>query len=38
MYNRLIKNKNSYAKEYTDETLKEICELTESTLIIKDLI
>jgi hypothetical protein len=38
IYNRLIKNKDTYAKEYTDETLIEICNLTNSTLIIKDLI
>lgn len=38
VYNKLIKNKSIYAKAYTDETLKEICDFTQSTLIIKDLI
>jgi hypothetical protein len=38
IYNKLIKNKSIYAKAYTDETLKEICDFTQSTLIIKDLI
>jgi hypothetical protein len=38
VYNKLIKNKDIYAKAYTDETLPEICEFTNSTLIIKDLI
>jgi hypothetical protein len=38
IYNKLIKNKNIYAKAYTDETLKEICEFTQSNLLIKDLI
>lgn len=38
IYNKLIKNADKYAKAYTDETLKEICDFTQSTLIIKDLI
>jgi hypothetical protein len=37
MYNRLVKN-TEYAKPYTDSTLKEICDLTNTKLIIKDLI
>ena len=38
IYNKLIKNKSIYGKAYTDETLNEICNFTQSTLIIKDLI
>jgi hypothetical protein len=38
VYNKLIKNKDTYAKGYTDETLKEICDFTNSSLTIKDLI
>jgi hypothetical protein len=38
VYNRLIKNVDKYAKSYTDETLYEICEFTQTNLIIKDLI
>ena len=38
VYNRLIKNSNIYAKSYTDDTLNEICEFTQTNLIIKDLI
>jgi len=38
IYNKLIKNADKYAKAYTDETLNEICEFTQSTLTIKDLI
>lgn len=38
VYNRLIKNADRYAKSYTDETLNEICEFTQTNIIIKDLI
>ena len=38
IYNRLIKEKNKYAKAYTDETLNEICNFTQSNLTIRNLI
>ena len=38
IYNKLIKNKKIYAKAYSNETLHEICEFTNSSLTIKDLI
>lgn len=38
MYNKLLKYKNKYAKAYTDETLQEICQFTNTSLTIKDLI
>ncbi len=38
MYNKLLNNKHIYGKAYTDETLQEICNFTQSTLIIKDLV
>jgi hypothetical protein len=37
-YNKLIENKDTYARAYTDETLQDICNLTHSNLIIRDLI
>jgi len=38
IYNRLIDNEDEYSKEYTLETLKEIAELCNSSITIKDLI
>jgi len=38
IYNKLVKNKDVYAKAYTNETLKEICSFTNSSLTIKDLV
>jgi hypothetical protein len=38
IFNKLLKNKSKFAKEYTDETLQEICDFTESTLTIRDLV
>ena len=37
-YNKLVKNKDIYAKAYTLETLPEICSFCKSSLTIKDLI
>ena len=38
IYNKLIKEEAKYKKAYTDETLSEICEFTNSSLTIRDLI
>ena len=38
IYNKLVKNKSIYAKAYSNDTLHEICEFTNSSLTIKDLI
>ena len=38
IYKKLIKEASTYAKGYTNDTLKEICEFTKSSLTIKDLL
>ena len=38
IYNKLIKQKDTYAKAYTNETLQEIADFTNSRIVIRDLI
>ena len=38
IYNKLIKQKDTYAKAYTNETLQEIADFTNSRIVIKDLV